>query len=213
MRGRPWTDEEISLLKEMYPDHFASEIAKVLGRSESMIYNQARKLGLKASKEKIVRAAKMTAMHPNSIAARFKKGHVSHNKGKKMDAETYAKISGTMFKEGHIPANHKPVGSERLNVDGYVEIKIAEPNKWRGKHRVIWEREHGEVPEGYSVSFKNGNRQDFSLDNLVLVSRSDLMHQNSLHRYPDDLKEVIMLKGVVKRQINKYNKKRQENGK
>lgn len=213
MRGRPWTEDEIRVIQEMYPDHFASEIAKVLGRSESMIYNQARKLGLKASKEKIVRAAKLTAMHPNSIAARFKKGHVSHNKGKKMDAETYAKISGTMFKEGHIPANHKPVGSERLNVDGYVEVKIAEPNKWRGKHRVIWEKAHGEVPEGYSVSFKNGNRQDFSLDNLVLVSRSDLMHQNSLHRYPDELKEVIRLKGVVKRQINKYNKKRQENGK
>lgn len=213
MRGRQWTEDEIRVIQEMYPDHFASEIAKVLGRSESMIYNQARKLGLKSSREKIVRAAKMTAMNPNSIAARFKKGHVSHNKGKKIDAELYAKISGTMFKKGNIPANHKPVGSERLNVDGYVEVKIAEPNKWRGKHRVIWEKAHGEVPEGYSVSFKNGNRQDFSLDNLVLVSRSDLMHQNSLHRYPDDLKEVIRLKGVVKRQINKYNKKRQENGK
>lgn len=213
MRGRPWTEEEQQVIKDMFPDHFASELAQILGRSESSIYQQAKCLGVKSSKDKIVRAAKMTSMNPNSIASRFKKGHVSHNKGKKMDAETYAKVRDTMFKKGNIPANHRPVGSERLNVDGYVEVKIAEPNKWRGKHRVIWEREHGEVPEGYSVSFKNGNRQDFSLDNLILVSRSDLMNRNSLHRYPDELKEVIMLKGVVKRQINKYNKKRQENGK
>ena len=212
MRGRPWTDEEISLLKEKFPDHFAGEIAEMLGRSESSVYYQVGKLGIVSSKEKIQRAAKLSSLSPASIATRFQKGHVSHNKGKKMDAETYAKVRGTMFKKGNIPANHRPVGSERLNVDGYVEVKIAEPNKWRGKHRVIWEREHGEVPEGYSVSFKNGNRQDFSLDNLILVSRSDLMNRNSLHRYPDELKEVIMLKGVVKRQINKYNKKQQENG-
>lgn len=212
MRGRPWTEEEQQVIKDMFPDHFASELVEILGRSESSIYQQAKCLGVKSSKDKIVRAAKMTSMNPNSIATRFKKGHVSHNKGKKMDAETYAKVRGTMFKKGNIPANHRPVGSERLNVDGYVEVKIAEPNKWRGKHRVIWEREHGEVPKGYSVSFKNGNRQDFSLDNLILVSWSDLMNRNSLHRYPDELKEVIMLKGVVKRQINKYKKKRQENG-
>ena len=213
MIGRPWTEEEQQVVKDMFPDHFASELAQILGRSESSIYQQAKCLGVKSSKDKIVRAAKMTSMNPNSIATRFKKGHVSHNKGKKMDAETYAIVRDTMFKKGNIPANHRPVGSERLNVDGYVEVKIAEPNKWRGKHRVIWEREHGEVPEGYSVSFKNGNRQDFSMYNLILVSRSDLMNRNSLHRYPDELKEVIMLKGVVKRQINKYNKKRQENGK
>lgn len=213
MRGRPWTEEEQQVIKDMFPDHFASELAQILGRSETGIYQQAKSLGVKSSKEKIVRAAKMTAMHPNSIAARFKKGHVSHNLGKKMPSHVYEKAKHTMFKKGNRPANYRPVGSERLNVDGYVEVKIAEPNKWRGKHRVIWEREHGEVPEGYSVSFKNGNRQDFSLDNLILVTRSDLMHQNSFHNlYPEELKEVIRLKGVVKRQINKYNKKRQENG-
>lgn len=212
MSGRPWTEEELQVVKEMFPDHYASELAKMLGRSKTSIYQQAKCLGVKSSKEKISRTGKMTAMNPNSVAARFKKGHVSHNLGKKMPSHVYEKAKHTMFKKGSIPANHRPVGSERLNVDGYIEVKVAEPNKWRGKHRVIWEKAHGEVPKGYSVHFKNGNRQDFSLDNLALISRSDLMNQNSFHRYPDELKEVIMLKGVVKRQINKYNKKRQENG-
>ncbi len=34
------------------------------------------------------------------------------------------------FEKGHISKNHKPIGSERINVAGYIEIKTAEPNKW-----------------------------------------------------------------------------------
>ena len=65
----------------------------------------------------------------------FKKGLIPHNKGKKMPAETYQKVKGTMFKKGNIPKNHREVGSERITVDGYVEIKVAEPNKWKLKSR------------------------------------------------------------------------------
>ena len=35
----------------------------------------------------------------------------------------------TWFKKGHIPANYRPVGSERVNADGYIEVKVADPNK------------------------------------------------------------------------------------
>ena len=70
---------------------------------------------------------------------RFEKGQQSHNKGKKVSPEQYEKMKATMFKKGDKPANIKPVGSEREDIDGYIKIKIAEPNKWQHKHRVIWE--------------------------------------------------------------------------
>lgn len=38
MSGRPWTEEELQVVKDMFPDHFASEIAQILGRSEASIY-------------------------------------------------------------------------------------------------------------------------------------------------------------------------------
>lgn len=117
-----WTEEQKRIVMEMYPDHCASEIAKIVGKSVSGVYNQARAMGLKSSEEKIKELGRIGAKHPKSIASRFSKGHIPQNKGKRMSPEVYEKVKGTMFKKGQDPINHRPVGSERVNVDGYVEI-------------------------------------------------------------------------------------------
>lgn len=67
------------------------------------------------------------------VNTQFKKGHSSWNKGKRFPGN----INSGCFKKGHSPHNHKPVGSERIDVDGYTLVKVAEPNKWRLKHVVI----------------------------------------------------------------------------
>lgn len=205
MIRKVWTQEEIDILSRMYPDHFAKEIAGVLGRGVSSIYCKAQQLGLECTPEKIRRSGLMSCNHPNNVAARFTKGHVSHNKGKKMPPEVYSKVARTMFKKGQTPVNHRDVGSERVNVDGYIEIKVAEPNRWRLKHRVIWEQVNGAIPRGHNVQFKNHNPLDCRIENLYLISREDQMaKENSFYaRYPKDLQEIIHLKGVVNRAIHK----------
>lgn len=103
-----------------------------------------------------------------------------------------------------------------MNVGGYVEVKVAEPNKWRLKHRFVWEEAHGPIPPGHNIQFRDGNRQNLSLGNLYMISRAEqCAKENSFHaRYPEELKAVIRLKGSIKRQITEYNKKRQkEHGK
>ena len=211
MNGRPWTQEDIDILSRMYPDHFADEIAEILGRGKSSVYCRARLLGLRASKEKIRRSGMMSADNPKAVAHRFTKGHVPANKGRRMSPEVYARARATMFKKGDKCWNHREVGSERVNVDGYIEIKVAEPNRWRLKHRVIWERVNGAIPRGHNVQFKNHNPLDCRIENLYLISREDQMaKENSFYaRYPKDLQEVIHLKGVVNRAIHKA----QRNGK
>ena len=103
---------------------------------------------------------------------RFEKGHVSANKGKKMPAEVYEKAKHTMFKKGHQPANHREVGSERTNVEGYIEIKVAEPNRWQLKHRVIYENYHNvELKSTDVVIFLDGNKQNLDIENLALIDR------------------------------------------
>lgn len=203
-----WTQEERDTLIRLYPTHFAGEIAAILGKSKASVYGQVLKLGLHAPKEKIRRAARMTANHPNSIAARFKPGHVSHNKGKKVPPDVYAKMQPTMFRKGHTPVNHSPVGSERVNTDGYIEIKVAEPDRWKPKHRVIWEQHNGAIPAGFNVQFKNHNPLDCRIENLYLISKSDqLKYENSyIARYPKELQDVIRLKGAINRQIHKREK-------
>lgn len=135
-------------------------------------------------------------------------GHTPGNKGKKMSGEVYEKVRHTFFQKGHIPANHKPVGYERISRDGYVEVKVAEPNKFRLKHRVVWEEHFGPIPAGYNIQFRDKNRQNLDLDNLYLISRSEqLKKENSMYaRYPLELQQVIKVKGALQRQINKFKK-------
>ena len=211
MTKKIWTQEEIDILSRMYPDHFAKEIAGVLGRGVSSVYCKARQLGLRCMPDKIRRAGYLSCNHPNNVACRFTKGHPSPNKGKKVSPEVYAKMSRTMFKKGQQPVNHREVGSERVNVYGYIEIKVAEPNRWKLKHRVIWEQVNGAIPRGHNVQFKNHNPLDTRIENLYLISKADQMaKENSYYaKYPKDLQEIIHLKGVVNRAIHKA----QRNGK
>lgn len=207
MKGK-WTQEEIDILSRLYPNHYAREIAGILGRGISSIHCKARALGIESSREKIQRTGYEASKSPASIAARFQNGSVPLNKGKKVSPEIYAKMQPTMFKKGQTPVNHRDVGSERVNVDGYIEIKVAEPNRWRLKHRLIWEQVNGAIPKGFNVQFKNHNRKDCRIENLYLISKAEQMaKENSFWaKYPKEIQEIIHLKGVVNRAIHKVEK-------
>lgn len=84
----------------------------------------------------------------------------------------------TWFKKGHEPVNHREVGSERITKDGYVEIKIAEPDKWRLKHLAIWEQQNGPIPPKHALIFADGDKTNISIDNLLLVTREQLLTMN-----------------------------------
>lgn len=78
------------------------------------------------------------------------------------------------FKKGHIPATKKPIGYERTHPDGYTWVKVAEPDVFRPKHRVIYEQHYGPIPKGYNVIFADRNKSNFDIDNLILVSDAEL---------------------------------------
>lgn len=206
---KQWTIEEDETLRRLYSDHFAKDICLILGRSMGSVRSRVSTLGLKSSYEKLQRSGRLSSANLNNVGTRFKKGHVPANKGKKMSTEQYEKCKATMFKKGGCPPNHRPVGSERVNVDGYVEIKVAEPNKWRLKHRVLWEEAHGPIPKGYNIQFKDGNRQNLAMDNLYMLSRADqIRNENNLYcRYPDGVIELIRAKAQLKSLITKRKKK------
>ncbi len=109
----------------------------------------------------------------------FKKGNVPWNKGIK-GVTTGGKA--TQFKPGHKPANWMPFGTERINGDGYVDVKVKDgqlQKNWKGKHIIIWEKHHRQkVPKGYAVIFGDGNRRNFDPKNLILVSRKQLVRLN-----------------------------------
>ena len=91
------------------------------------------------------------------------------------------------FKKGHCPKNHRPVGSERINVDGYIEIKVAEPNVWKLKHRVVWEKVNGPIPENHALKFLDGNPLNCVVENLKLITRSELLIMSRYHLFSKDV--------------------------
>lgn len=109
----------------------------------------------------------------------FPKGNIPFNKGKK--GISYEGMKATQFKKGNKPANWVPLGTERLSKDGYIEVKIADGklNKnWKAKHIFIWETTNGPVPKGHVVIFGDGDKRNFDIDNLLLVSRAQLVRLN-----------------------------------
>lgn len=101
------------------------------------------------------------------------------NKGIKMKPSTYEKLAPTMFKKGQIPPNKKPIGSERVSVDGYVEIKVTESGNWALKHRYVYEQHHNvKLGRNDIVTFLDSNPLNCDIDNLIRVDRSTLRTMN-----------------------------------
>lgn len=99
------------------------------------------------------------------------------------------------FKPGLTPHNYKPIGTERTAEDNLVQIKVADPNRWRSKHALIWEKHHGKpVPKGSIVRFADGNQRNFNPENLVLVTRAAnaLYNKRGYNKAPTEIKPTLM---------------------
>ena len=159
-----WTKEEIEYLKEITPGHHHKEILDLM--NEKFEYE----FGLKQVTGAIKRYGLTTGR-----TGYFKKGSDPWNKGTK----GLTGPNKTSFKKGRMPQNHKPIGSERIdNKEGYIKIKIGEPDKWELKHKFIYEKYYGEVKEDEVIMFLDGNKTNFNIENLYKVSRHQLLLLN-----------------------------------
>jgi hypothetical protein len=141
-----------------------------------------------------------TAFKTGWEPTQFKKGQIAWNKGKK---KSWKGGEETQFKVGHRPHNWVPIGSERITKDGYIQIKIQEgkfQKNWKGKHILIWEEHNGPVPEGHNVIFGDGDRRNFDLNNLILVSKKQMLglNRNNLIQNDAELTRI----GIVIADLN-----------
>lgn len=136
----------------------------------------------------------------------FKNGSVPYNKGVKGVCAKGCEKG--WFKKGSNPHNHKHVGSERIDVQGYTLVKIKEPNVWRMKHRLLWEEFNGPIPEGHVLLFADRNKQNFDINNLILISRNQLkvMNGKDLIKYNADLTKIGVVISEIQLKISERNK-------
>lgn len=138
----------------------------------------------------------------------FQKGHTPANKDRKwneyMPKEKQKNCLKTAFKKGNIPHNHRNVFEERFDKNGYIEIKVKEPNVWQQKQRYIYEQYYGKIPKNHKVIFLDGNNRNFNIDNLKLVSGAEhlIINKNKLRYNNKELTETgILIAKVINKRV------------
>ena len=158
-----WTDEEKEYLASIVKGKTYKELLELMNE----------KFEYEFSSQQIESALRRYNLKTGNTG-QFKKYQEPWNKGLK----GYMGANKTSFKKGTIPPNYKPVGTERFAKDGYIEVKVKDPNVWELKHRYIYKKHHGEIPNGYNVIFADKNISNFDIDNLILVSKAEMLILN-----------------------------------
>ena len=166
-----WSDEEKEYLKEVRKGKTYREITLEMSKKFNTEYTETQIAG-----------AMKRYGYTSGVDNRFKKGGTAWNKGRK----GYMGANKTSFKDGDIPYNWRPVGSERIKIDGYAEVK-TENGKWELKHRLKYKEYYGEIPNGYVVIFADGDKSNFNKENLIAVSRNKLRTINKYKLIKNDI--------------------------
>ena len=144
----------------------------------------------------------------SGLTGQFKKGNIAHNKGKKqieyMSKEAIERTKKTRFKKGNKPKNYRPIGSERITKDGYIEVKVADPNKWETKNKIIYKQYYGDIPKGHKVIYADGNKLNNDINNLILVSDNEELIMNR-HKLRTENIELTKTGYLIAKVIDKTN--------
>lgn len=208
-----WSAAEDALIRDRYPHEPTVALAKRLQRSLSSVYQRAYSFGLKKSAAYLASPAACRLRRGDNRGgrSRFPKGHVPFNKGLRRPGWGPGRMKDTQFKAGErrgvAVRLWKPIGTERISKDGYLERKVNDDlplqARWRAVHLVIWEAAYGPLSDGYAVVFRNGDKADIRIENLDCISRRDLMKRNSVHNYPKPLALTVQLLGALNRQLRR----------
>lgn len=218
-----WSAQDDATLAHLYPDHTAQACAEVIGRSLGSVYAIAKFLGIAKSPAFYESELSGRDLANKGKSTRFSKGHATWNKGMK-GIDLGGRSAETRFKKGHLggQAQHRyvPIGTLRISKDGYLERKVTDdPSipgglRWKGVHRLVWIEHNGPIPPGHAVAFKSRRPvhdvDQITIDKLELVSRLQLMRENTRHQYPPELNDLISKRAALRRRINNLEKQREE---
>ena len=144
--------------------------------------------------------SQITAYYKNhnlnsGLTGQFPKGHVPQNKGKKGVCSPGCEKGH--FKKGHTPHNKYPIGTIVDKGDGYLWKKIGEGARdWKQLHILNWEEANGPVPDDCYIIFRDGDRTNCELENLVMVTKAEhaVMNKHGLRpESPEYMDSAILI--------------------
>lgn len=113
----------------------------------------------------------------------FETGAAPPNKGKRCPEGVggrHPNARKTQFQKGRRSGVavklYKPIGTERVSKDGYLERKINDAvpasHRWRAVHLIRWEAMNGPVPAGHALKALDGDRANTDPANWELIPRA-----------------------------------------
>lgn len=182
-----YTEEELEFLRMNYPNWSLKELTEMFNKKFSCNINFK---------------SLASTLHRRGIKSgrtgQFIKGQQPFNKDLKWDdymsKESQEKSKKTCFSKEDRSINNSnhnelPIGTEVVTKDGYILVKVSEPKGTKAhrflveKHKLTYEQHYGSIPKGYKVIFADGNKRNFDIDNLILVSDNELLQINKHNLY------------------------------
>ena len=225
---KPWTPADIALMREHYPDKTAAEVAAMLGRKVSTLYQAAARHGIQKSAAFYASdrsgRSKRGREDERMKVGQFTPGFVPWNAG--MKGWCPPGSERTQFKKGQMQGaaqkNWAPIGSFRITTgDQILQQKTSDQPgpgcyRWTPVARLVWEAEQGPIPAGAMVVFKRGMKtsvlEEITLDKLDCISRAENARRNHPRNRDPELGRLIQLKGAITRQVNRINREHQQTG-
>lgn len=159
----------------------------------------------------------------SGVTGWYQKGRSPGTKGKTIaeicgyDPEKIARVKATWFKKGTSPYNELPVGAVVANCEGYLLRKKAmegtQWERWEFLHRAVWEEHNGPIPKGMSIIFKDGDRMNCDISNLMMVTRGENAALNRYRTKYPELTETAVAMVKLKRAAAEKKKQGDVNGK
>jgi hypothetical protein len=114
---------------------------------------------------------------------------------------------------GMYNSNTKEVGYERVNKNGFIEVRCEEKTMgnsyFRCKHILVWEQHHKkQLPPNHGIVFLDGDSRNFDIDNLILMPIGAVIQRRYVDysTSPTELKPSINLLVKLNYHINKVQK-------
>jgi len=222
---RLWSAADDAELRKLYPHQSTASLAPLLRRTINATSGRAAILGIHksaahlASPEACRLRRGQGPDHPG-FATQFKGGHAPQNKGLRRPGWFRGRMRETQYirgtRNGKAAQHWMPIGATRL-IEGYIYRKVSDvPNvahtvNWKAESLLVWTRAHGAIPPGHKLAFRNGDRADCRLENLELVTHTEMMRRNSIHTVlPKPLADAVRQLAQLKRQIRKRTHEKQD---
>ncbi|MBV2128201.1 HNH endonuclease signature motif containing protein [Arsukibacterium indicum] len=191
---RTFTNEQVAFIRSEYQNLTVPELTKQFNS----------KFSADKSKQQIKNFIFQQGIRCNR-SGHFEKGQQPWNTGKK-GWTAGGRSAETRFKPGHQRSDTQQVGAIRADrKDGYLMVKVEMPNKWRLMHVVEWEKHYGPIPPNHRLWFKDNDRTNWHIDNLMLITRAQgaVINKQGLGKVASEHKAAVVVIADIKMKISK----------